>query len=55
MGNTDKLTHIERVFLTQIEEQLHGLVVTEEFSVTEAIKEIIDTAKANDDVVNYWA
>ncbi|MDF5081823.1 AAA family ATPase [Vibrio parahaemolyticus] len=55
MGNTDKLTHIERVFLTQVEEQLHGLVVTEEFSVTEAIKEIIETAKANDDVVNYWA
>ncbi|TKF21075.1 restriction endonuclease [Vibrio genomosp. F6] len=55
MGNTDKITHIERVFLTQVEEQLHGLVVTEEFSVTEAIKEIIETAKANDDVVNYWA
>ncbi|MCG9752000.1 AAA family ATPase [Vibrio brasiliensis] len=55
MGNTDKLTHIERVFLTQVEQQLQSLLVTEEFSATEAIKDIIETAKANDDVVNYWA
>ncbi len=55
IGNTDKLTHIERVFLTQIEEQLLGLAVLDEFSALEAIKEIASSAKANDDVVNYWA
>lgn len=38
IGKTDKLTHIERVFLTQIEEQLLGLAVADEFSVIEAIK-----------------
>ncbi|MGL5039831.1 MAG: McrB family protein [Aeromonas sp.] len=55
IGNTDKLTHIERVFLTQIEEQLLGLAVLDEFSALEAIKEIASSAKANDDIVNYWA
>ncbi|EGR0490920.1 TPA: AAA family ATPase [Vibrio cholerae] len=55
IDNTDKLTHIERVFLTQVEEQLSGLVVADEFSALEAIKEITEAAKANDDVVNYWA
>lgn len=55
IGNTDKLTYIERVFLTQIEEKLLGLSVEDEFSALEAIKEIVGSAKANDDVVNYWA
>lgn len=55
IDNTDKLTHIERVFLTQVEEQLSGLDVADEFSALEAIKEITEAAKANDDVVNYWA
>lgn len=55
IGNTDKLTHIERVFLEKVEEQLSGLMVQDEFSALEAIKEIIEAAKANDDVVNYWA
>lgn len=55
IGNTDKLTHIERVFFTEIEEQLLGLAVVDEFSALEAIKEIAISAKANDDVVNYWA
>ncbi|CUB04171.1 McrB family protein [Marinomonas fungiae] len=55
IGNADKLTHIERVFFTQIEEQLLGLAVADEFSVLEAIKEIVVSAKANEDVVNYWS
>ncbi|MCG9665948.1 AAA family ATPase [Vibrio mediterranei] len=55
LGNTDKLTHIERVLLSKVKEQLPGLVVAAEFSAIEAINEIAEAAKANDDVVNYWA
>ncbi len=55
IGNTDKLTHIERVFLAKVEDKLSGLVVTDEFSAIEAIKEITQAARSNDDVVNYWA
>lgn len=55
IGNTDKLTHIERVFYAQVEDKLSGLVVKEEFSALESIREITEAAKANDDVVNYWA
>lgn len=55
IGDLDKLTHIERVFLAQVEEQLFELTVADEFSALQAIKDIADAAKANDNVVNYWA
>ncbi|MEZ9835368.1 McrB family protein [Vibrio breoganii] len=55
IGDLDKLTHIERVFLAQVEDKLLELEVAEEFSALQAIKDITEAAKANDDVVNYWA
>ncbi|MFC4657020.1 McrB family protein [Rheinheimera marina] len=55
IGNTNKITHIERVLLPEIENNLSGLVVSGEFSAIEALKELTEAAKANDDVVNYWA
>ncbi len=55
IGNTNKINHIERVFLPEIENNLSGLVVSGEFSAIEALKELTEAAKANDDVVNYWA
>ncbi|CAM4439709.1 McrB family protein [Vibrio agarivorans] len=55
IGDLDKLTHIERVFLAQVEDKLLELTVADEFSALQAIRDIAEAAKANDDVVNYWA
>lgn len=55
IGDLDKLTYIERVFLAQVEDKLLELTVADEFSALQAIRDIADAAKANDDVVNYWA
>jgi hypothetical protein len=55
IGDLDKLTHIERVFLAQVEDKLLELSVADEFSAIQAIRDIAEAAKVNDDVVNYWA
>jgi energy-coupling factor transporter ATP-binding protein EcfA2 len=55
-GNDNKLNLIEKVLLSRFESIVPSHEsIADEFSCVAALKDIIENAKANDGVVNYWA
>jgi len=55
-GNHNKLDLLDKVLISRLEEVIaeHELI-SDEFSSVAALKDIVENAKANDGVVNYWA
>ncbi|GLR05226.1 hypothetical protein GCM10007906_28140 [Vibrio hyugaensis] len=55
-GDTQKIDLIEKVLLDKLVEVVPSYEsIAEEFSCVAALRSIIENAKANDGVVNYWA
>ena len=55
-GNYTKLDLLDKVLLPKLEEIIsEHESIAEEFSSVAALRDIIQNAKANDSVVNYWA
>ncbi|MEZ8943467.1 AAA family ATPase [Vibrio sp. 10N.247.311.12] len=55
-GDTQKIDLLEKVLLEKLEEVIPSHEsVADEFSCVAALRSIIENAKANDGVVNYWA
>ncbi|ACA84797.1 AAA family ATPase [Shewanella woodyi] len=55
-GNFNKLDLLEKVLLPKLEELItEHESISSEFSCVEGLRSIIENAKSNDGVVNYWA
>lgn len=55
-GNYNKLDLIDKVLVSRLEEVVKKHEsISEEFSCVAALKNIIENAKTNDGIVNYWA
>lgn len=56
IGEQTKLELIDRVFIEQIKQQLPDYEkYTKEFSAVQAIVDLVNNARANDGIVNFWA
>ena len=55
-GNYNKLDLIDKVLVSRLEEVVKKHEsISEELSCVAALKNIIENAKTNDGIVNYWA